>query len=145
VRLVERFEAYAADFERTFIDDDWARLEQYFTEDAVYSTPANGLRVSGREKVLATLRAAVSGFDRRCDTRSLASTEGPRQEGNEVFRRWAARFTVAGAPDLEIEGSERATFRGERIELLEVTLSRETLARLLNYATTYVASPHPEG
>jgi hypothetical protein len=59
-----------------------------------------------------------------------------------VFRRWAARFTVAGAPDLEIEGGERAKYRGDRIELLEVTLSRETLARLLNYATTYVTSQH---
>jgi hypothetical protein len=140
VTLVERFEAYAADFERTFVDDDWGRLEQYFTEDAVYSTPANGLRVSGRENVLATLRAAVSGFDRRCDSRSLASTEGPRQEGKGVFRRWIGRFTVAGAPDLEIEGTERAMYRGGRIELLEVTLSRETLARLINYAATYVAS-----
>jgi hypothetical protein len=140
VTLVERFEAYAKDFERTFMDDDWARLEQYFTEDAVYSTPANGLRVSGRDNVLATLRAAVSGFDRRCDTRRLDSTEGPRQEENEVFRRWAARFTVAGAPDLEIQGAERAKYRGERIELLEVALSRETLARLLNYASTYVTS-----
>jgi hypothetical protein len=139
VTLVERFEAYAADFERTFVDDDWNRLEKYFTEDAVYSTPANGLRVSGREGVLATLRAAVSGFDRRCDTRSLASTEGPTQEGNEVFRRWVGRFTVAGAPDLEIEGSERATYRDGRIELLEVTLSQETVARLMNYATTSVA------
>jgi len=138
--LVKRFEAYAADFERTFVDDDWARLEQYFTEDAVYSTPANGLRVSGREKVLATLRAAVSGFDRQCDTRCLASTEGPRQEGNEVSRSWAARFTLSGAPNLEIEGSERATYRGDRIELLEVTLSRETLTRIMNYAATYVAS-----
>jgi hypothetical protein len=140
VRLVERFEAYAADFERTFVDDDWARLEQYFTEDAVYLTPANGLRVSGRENLLATLRAAVSGFDRQCDTRCLASTEGPSQDGNEVFRRWAARFTLAGAPDLEIDGAERATYRGDRIELLEVRLSRETLARLLNYAATYVAA-----
>ena len=138
--LVDRFEEYARDFERTFTDDNWTRLERHFTEDAVYSTPANALRVAGREKVLATLRAAVSGFDRRCDTRSLASTEGPREDGNEVFRRWVARFTVAAAPDLEIDGSERARFRGERIELLEVTLTQETLARLMNYAATYVAS-----
>jgi hypothetical protein len=137
--LVERFEAYAADFERTFADDDWTRLEPHFTEDAVYSTPANELRVSGRENLLATLRAAVSGFDRRCDTRQLLSTVGPREEGNEVFRWWVGRFTLAGAPDLEIEGSERAKFRGERIELLEVTLTRETLTRLMNYAATYLA------
>ena len=138
--LVHCFEAYAVDFELTFIDDDWARLERHFTDDAVYSTPANGLRVSGRARVLATLRAAVSGFDRRCDTRSLATTEGPREDGDEVFRKWAARFTLAGAPDLEIDGLERAKFRGERIELLEVTLTSETLARLMNYGVTYLAS-----
>ena len=137
--LVERFEQYAADFELTFVDDDWARLERYFTEDAVYSTPANGMRVSGRASVLATLRAAVSGFDRRCDTRSLATIERPREEGNEVSRRWAARFTLGGAPDLEIAGLERARFRGERIELLEVTLTPEVLARLMQYAATYLA------
>ena len=138
--LVERFEAYAADFERTFTDDDWARLEQYFTADAVYSTPANGLQVSGRENVLAVLRAAVSGFDRRCDTRSLATTRGPREEGNAVLREWAATFTLAGAPDLEIGGSERARFRGGRIELLEVTLTPDTLDRLMDFSGKYLAS-----
>jgi hypothetical protein len=70
----------------------------------------------------------------------LASTEGPRQEQSEVLRRRAARFTVAGAPDLEIQGAERARYRGDHIELLEITLSQDTLARLLSYATTYVTS-----
>jgi hypothetical protein len=98
------------------------------------------LRIAGRARVLATLRAAVAGFDRRCDTRSLTTTEGPREDGDEVFRKWAARFTLAGAPDLEIDGLERAKFRGERIELLEVTLTSETLARLMNYGVTYLAS-----
>jgi hypothetical protein len=40
---------------------------------------------------------------------------------------------------LRSRASERATYRGERIELLEVTLSRETLARLMGYARKYVA------
>src|SRR5262245_57026329 len=103
--LVESFVAYADDFERTFVDDDWSRLERYFADDAVYSTPTNGLRVEGREAVLAALRAAVSGFDRRCDTRELASTVGPAERGDEVWREWEARFTLAGAPDLMIGGS----------------------------------------
>jgi len=37
-----------------------------------------------------------------------------------------------------IGGSERAVFRGERIELLEVTITEETLSRLMSYAATYV-------
>jgi hypothetical protein len=137
--LVERFNAYASDFERTFVDDDWSRLEQYFTDDAVYSTPANGQRAAGRATVLATLRAAVSGFDRRCDSRALVTTAGPWAEADEIRREWAATFTIRGAPELQIAGCERAVFRGDRIELLEVTITEDTLSRLMKYAGAYVA------
>lgn len=137
--LIERFNAYAADFERTFLDDDWSRLEQYFTDDAVYSTPTNGLRAAGRATVLATLRAAVSGFDRRCDSRKLVTTDGPWEASDQVRREWAASFTLRGAPELKIGGSERAVFRGDRIELLEVTITEDTLSRLMNYAAAYLA------
>jgi hypothetical protein len=136
--LVARFEAYAADFERTYADDDWSRLEQYFTEDATYSTPANGARVPGRQNLLTVLRAAVSGFDRCCDSRRLVTTQGPREEADQVSREWEATFTVAGAPDLRIAGSERAVFRGDRIVLLEVVLTPETLARLMHYREQYL-------
>ena len=139
--LVERFEAYATDFERTYADDDWGRLEQYFTEDASYSTPANGVRIPGRKNLLAVLRAAVSGFDRCCDSRALRTTEGPRQDGEQVLREWEARFTHAGAPDLTIAGSERAVVRGDRIALLEVVLTPETLARLMAYREKYLLPP----
>src|SRR5262249_14784534 len=110
----------------------------YFTEDATYSTPANGLRVSGREAVLAVLRTAVSKFDRRCDTRSLHTTAGPHEGGNEGLREGAATFTLEGGPPRRIGGAERAVFRGHRIELLEVTLTQETLGRLMNYAMKYI-------
>ena len=33
---LECFAAYAADFEKTFKDDDWSRLERYFAPDATY-------------------------------------------------------------------------------------------------------------
>ena len=138
MNMVERYKAYATDFERTYADDDWSRLEQYFTDDATYSTPANGVRVSGRETVLAVLRGSVSGFDRRCDSRVLTTTVGPSARGNEVMREWAATFTLAGAPDLSIGGSERAVFRGDRIELLEVTFTPQMLSRLMDYAARYV-------
>ncbi len=138
--LVDRFNEYAADFELTFVDDDWQRLAQYFTEDTAYSTPANGMLVPGREKAFATLRAAVSGFDRRCDSRRLMTTAGPTQEGDEVSREWIAHFTLGGAPDLEIDGSERARFRGDQSALLEVTPTAETLARLTQYASTHLLS-----
>jgi len=40
--LLARFRAYEEDFERTFVDDDWHRLEKYFAANAVYSTRVTG-------------------------------------------------------------------------------------------------------
>jgi len=136
--LVERYQAYANDFERTFADDDWSRLEQYFTADAAYSTTANGMRVEGRATVLAVLQASVSSFDRRCRTRTLVTTKGPNERGDEVHREWSATYSLDGAPDIQIGGLERAVFAGDRIQLLEVTMAPETLSRLMSYAATYL-------
>ena len=141
--LAKRFEAYAEDFERTYADDDWSRLEQYFTPDATYSTLANGVRIPGRDSVLAVLRAAVSGFDRRCETRTLVTTRGPTAEGVEVRRAWAATFTLKGAPDLSIAGTERAVFQGDRIRLLEIDLTPDTLARMMHFREAYLLSREP--
>ena len=136
--LVQRFQAYADDFEHTYADDDWSRLEQYFTEDAAYSTPTSGVLIAGREAALGVLRGAVSGFDRLCDTRVLVTTKGPSEHGNEVVREWTAKYTLSGAPDLDMGGRERAVFRGDRIELLEVTLPTEVLSRFMQYVSQYI-------
>ncbi len=53
----DRYRAYAEAFELSLADDDWTRLEQYFTEDAVYrpdGTPDSD--VTGRDAVLARLK-----------------------------------------------------------------------------------------
>ncbi|HME70466.1 MAG TPA: hypothetical protein VKM54_11450, partial [Myxococcota bacterium] len=34
--LLQRFVEYAQAFEKTYVDDDWTRLEPYFAPDAVY-------------------------------------------------------------------------------------------------------------
>ena len=34
--IKDRYQAYADAFEESYVDDDWSRMEQYFTEDAVY-------------------------------------------------------------------------------------------------------------
>jgi hypothetical protein len=38
LNLLERFAAHARDFVRTFIDDEWSHLEQYFPIHATYET-----------------------------------------------------------------------------------------------------------
>tara|TARA_B110001469_G_C9502074_1_gene250652 strand:+ start:373 stop:531 length:159 start_codon:yes stop_codon:yes gene_type:complete len=49
---LERFQAYADAFEETYSDDNWQRLEEFFTADAVYA-PGDGTEAVGRDQVFA--------------------------------------------------------------------------------------------
>ena len=51
--ILERYQAYADAFEQSYEDDDWSRIEQYFTEDAVYEGEPDA---RGRDAVLAKLK-----------------------------------------------------------------------------------------
>ena len=118
----KRFAEYAAAFEQTYADDDWARLEAYFSEDAIYvvtgGAPLGG-RWEGRGQVLEQLLKSVNEVDRKFDERrvELLGTPTIGEESFEVS--WRGTYTKSGCPDLVLEGTERATFEGNRIRLLE--------------------------
>jgi len=110
----ERYAAYAEAFEMSYNDDDWSRLEQYFTDGAVYE----GDPVArGRAAVIARFKNGVDNFDRRMDSRQLTLEEA-KVNGNTVTVRWESTYTKKGLPDLTITGSEFATFDGDRISNL---------------------------
>ena len=112
--IAEHYQSYAQAFEESYEDDDWSRLEPYFTEDAVYEGDPDA---RGREAVLAKLKGGVDAFDRRMDSRT-PDFETPTVEGNTLTMKWKVTYTKAGAPDLVISGLEEAVFEGERIKLL---------------------------
>ena len=115
---LERFAAYAAAFEESYADDNWQRLEQYFTEDAVY-LPGDGTEAVGRDNVFAALRNSINGLDRRFDSRGFGNMPDPTEEGDVVTLNWVLIFTKQGAPDLTISGVERLNFDGDRISRME--------------------------
>jgi ketosteroid isomerase-like protein len=134
--LASRFAEYAAAFEDAYATDDWSKLEPYFTEDAVYETiadPPFGNRTEGRAAVQRFFKQVVDGFDRRFDTRTVEMLEGPVERGNAVWIRWAAIYTLAGAPPLRMEGEETATFEGERIGRLEDRMPAADTQRVVAY------------
>ncbi len=110
----DRYLAYADAFEQTYVDDDWSRLAQYFTADAVYEGEP---LASGRDALLARLKNSVNGFDRRMDSRTV-EFETPMVEGNELRVRWKGTYTKRGLPDLVISGVEIAEFRDAAIARL---------------------------
>ena len=120
MNLLQLFTAYEADYEKTIADDRWSRLEKYFTEDAVYQTYGSaGRRTKGRDKIFRRMRGELDSFARRCQTRRVMTTSGPEVDGNRVLRSWVVTFHIDGAADLMVEGSERITFVGDRIAMLE--------------------------
>jgi len=110
----DRYQAYADAFEESFEDDDWSRIAQYFTEDAVYEGDPDA---SGRDAVLVKLKTGVDNFDRRMDTRT-PDFHSPTVDGNTLRMKWTVTYTKAGRPDLVISGVETAIFEGDRIARL---------------------------
>ena len=111
--ILQRFQTYAAAFEETYVDDDWSRLERFFTEDASYEVqgmPAFPIHAQGRDAVFAALKGAVDGFDRKCASRTLEVLAPPSVDGRKLTVYWAAVYTLDGAEDLRIVGYEDAYF-----------------------------------
>jgi len=119
--IADTFAAYVVAFEQTFADDDWSRLEPFFTAGAVYHT-GDGKEVSGREQVFAFLKGSLDTFDRLFDSRRVELTAAPVATADQVTIQWLARYTKAGIPEVTITGSEVATFDGNAISRLEDTL-----------------------
>lgn len=120
--MIDRFLAYAVAFEEGVKSDDWSVVEPFFTEDAVYETdggPPFAGRREGRAAVLAFFKQSLDEFDRRFDSREGELLEGPMEKDGGVFIKWAATYRVANAPELRIEGEERAFYDGDRIRRLE--------------------------
>jgi hypothetical protein len=124
--ILERYLAYADDFEKTYVDDDWSRIGPYFSANAVYEgePPARG-----RAAVLEKLKNGVDSFDRRMDRRT-PDFERPTVDGNTLTMKWKVTYAKAGLPDLVISGKEIAVFEGDQIALLRDEFDPEAQAAM---------------
>jgi ketosteroid isomerase-like protein len=134
--IQDRYRAYADAFEESFVDDDWSRIEAYFTEDAVYEGDPDA---RGRDAVLAKLKNGVDNFDRRMDSRT-PDFQTPTVQGDTLSMKWKVTYTKAGLPDLAISGVETAIFEGDRIKLLRDTFDPEAQKALEQWMAKHGAS-----
>lgn len=114
---IDQFQAYADAFEKTYEDDNWQRLEEYFTPDAIYA-PGDGTEAVGRDQVIAQLRDGINGLDRRFDSRALSASP-PSLDGNTVSLSWQLTLSKQGTPDFTATGVEYATFTDGAISRME--------------------------
>jgi hypothetical protein len=111
--IQDRFLQYADAFEISYDDNDWSRLAQYFTAEAIYDS-GDGEAAHGRDAVLAKLEGAVDGLDRLMDSREVGFSS-PATEADTVSVHWTAHYRKAGLPNLEFGGNEYARFESDRI------------------------------
>ncbi len=120
---LELFGAYAAAFEETFADDDWSRLDRYFSEDAVYEvagSAAMACRIQGRAAILAGLKKSLDGFDRQLDGRRIELTSEPEVTEDSVTLTWNVTYSKDGAPEYVLTGRSCARYAdGVIVELVD--------------------------
>ena len=111
--IMQSFMAYAGDFERTYVDDDWTRLRRYFADDAVYEVQSKqfGCRLVGPDAILAGMKRSVNGFDRRFEQREIAVVDGPVVEGDEMRVGWQVTYRKAGLAPFVLRGRSSARYR----------------------------------
>lgn len=119
--IAKVFFDYAQAFERVFEDDDWSRMGEFFTRDAVY-LPGDGREIRGRENVFSHLKQSLDSFDRRFDLRRVDLVSEPVVSEGRVEIQWRAAYEKKGVPDIVLRGSETATFEGNAISRLEDSL-----------------------
>src|SRR5262245_64440460 len=114
---LERFIEYAQDFEKTYDDDDWSRLERYFAPDAVYEVrnTAFACHIEGARAILRGIKRSLDGFDRRLGKRTIDLVEAPVEEGDTVKIIWTATYATPGAPPFVLRGRSTARYRGDAI------------------------------
>ena len=129
MNIEDRFQAYAADFELSYVDDDWSRLAKHFTTDASYDMGDGSETATGRDAVLQKFQDAVNGLDRAIGERDV-QVHSVSSDGDTVVAEWTARYTSTSLPALEVNGTEFARFDGDAIAELRDEISKESLAVL---------------
>ncbi|MGH7820582.1 MAG: nuclear transport factor 2 family protein [Candidatus Binatia bacterium] len=136
----EIFVAYATEFEKTYEDDDWARLERFFAPQATYEVRGAvpfACRLEGREAILRGIRKSVDGFDRRFDSREVEIVEPPREEGDTVTVGWKGTYRKQGLAPLVLRGRSRARCQGDRIVELSDSYDDDVAAAAAEWSKRY--------
>jgi hypothetical protein len=136
--LIPRFATYAAAFEEAYKSDDWGPIGPYFADDAVYEIPGMpapiGGRLVGRAAILAYFKTVLDGFDRKFASRAVTLVGAPREDASSVTIRGRVVYPAVGAPTLEFELEETATFDDQgRIRRLEDRYDEPTIRALVEY------------
>jgi len=118
--IMQQFMAYAGDFEKTLVDDDWTRLRRYFADDAVYEVKAKsfGCHLTGPTAIFAGIKKSLDGFDRKFAKRDIEVTSGPEISNAEIQMGWKVAYSKEGLPPFVLRGRSTVRYGGDKIVYL---------------------------
>ena len=142
-----RFINYAIRFEIGYAEDDFSGVGPFFHEDAEYLVtggPPFDRKFLGRDAIVRYYTDITRSFDRRCARREPVLVEGPTVDGSHIWARWAAIYTVAGAPPLRLEGEFLVDFEGELIHRYEERNAPGVGARVIAWLGEHASKLAPQ-
>jgi hypothetical protein len=112
---LQLFGAYAADFEKTYSDDNWARISNRFDPNISYVVTGSpyDCELKGRDTVLAGLKKALNGFDRRFENREITANGEPNVEPGKVTFPAHCLYEKTGLPTLTFVLTETVELNDE--------------------------------
>ncbi|MBT8139432.1 MAG: nuclear transport factor 2 family protein [Gammaproteobacteria bacterium] len=120
MNTLEQFIAYASDFEKTFADDNWSRLHQYFHSDAIYEVCGGSMacKLQGPDAIFAGIKKSLDGLDRRFTNRKIQPGNDLKSDENTVSLSWTASYELDGQPPFVLAGRSEARLHDGKISLL---------------------------
>jgi hypothetical protein len=127
---LSRFMAYAAAFEQTVADDNWQRLEPFFTPDATYRVsglPA-ACELHGRDAIFRGIKKSLDGFDRRMSKRRIVPSQPPTEVDGRVTLYGYVTYQRDNAPPIDLHAVIVCEFDGDRICRMHDTFTLDAAA-----------------
>ncbi len=120
MNTLDKFMAYAADFEASYSDDDWSRILPHFSSEATYEIVGGSFAcvLNGPEAIAAGFKKSLDGFDRRFDNREIEIVGDPSVDGDEFSADWKVHYTKSGVDPFTLCGRSTARIGDEGIVLL---------------------------
>lgn len=135
MNALEIFMAYANDFEATYQDDNWTRLEKYFAGNAVYRVKSTIMpcELKGTQAIFAGIQKSLNGFDRRFSSRSIQVHDDMQVTPNSVEMGWTVTYTLEDKPRLDLLGRSRVVVEGGLITELQDSYTKADEAAVASW------------
>ncbi len=134
---IEIFFQYAGEFEKSYEDNNWARLYRFFHDDATYTIIGEPYSccLTGPEAIFEGMQKSLDGMDRRFDTREIALDGDFEERGDDMEVSWRVTYGKQGLSDFVLGGTSRMSVSKDKIAALSDEFPAESVQAMQEWIT----------